>query len=101
MNGDQFNNQSIPWDTHWTGEERRARGMPTQQIMQSAFSGAIREVLADEKVTKAFWEAGYKQLQEHALNSGSQWIGKRMLTAIATALLAGILVYMLKTGQLK
>lgn len=88
------------WDT-WGGEERRARPMPTQKVIQTAFAGAIREVLSDEKVTKAFWEQGYKQLQEHALNSGSQWIGKRMLTAIATALLAGILVYMLKTGQLK
>lgn len=98
MQSDPFSGQSIPWDTN---QKERRSGDGMQIAMQTAFASAIREVLADEKVTKAFWEAGYKQLQEHALNSGSQWIGKRMLTAIATALLAGILVYMLKTGQLK
>ena len=77
------------------GEWLERRKPPlTQEQVQSAMAAAIREVLADEKVTEAFWERGYKKLEEHLLDNSSRWVGKRILTMIGGALI-GLGLYFL------
>ena len=68
--------------------------------MQQAISGAIREVLADPKATKEFWKAGFDELTSHAGNGAAQWVGKRLIAVFLAALLAGSIVWMVKTGKL-
>lgn len=69
--------------------------------MPAAFEAAIRRVLADEEIAKAFWRRGYAELSSHAGNGASQWIGKRILTAIIVAVTTAGIVWLVKTGQLK
>ena len=69
--------------------------------MRAAMVGAIREVLADKEITRAFWTAGYEQLQEHAVTRGTQWVGKRLLTALITAIVTAGIVWLVKSGVIK
>lgn len=61
----------------------------------------FKRLLEDEDLMKKFWAAGYKELTDHAGSGASQWIGRRILTALASALLVVALAYLLKTGALK
>jgi hypothetical protein len=70
---------------------------PTAQ----AFETALRRVIADDEVVTSFWARGYKELENHATNGASQWIGRRILTAIVVAGVTAGLVWLIKTGALK
>lgn len=61
----------------------------------------FKRLLEDEDLMKKFWAAGYKELTDYAGSGASQWIGRRILTALASALLVVALAYLLKTGALK
>jgi hypothetical protein len=69
--------------------------------MPAAFEAAFRRVLSDDEVLKKFWMRGYTELSSHASNGASQWVGKRILTAIIVALTTAGIVWLAKTGQLK
>lgn len=62
---------------------------------------ALHAVSRDEETVKAFWAAGFRHLSTHAADGTSKWIGKRILTALAVALLGVILGFLIKTGALK
>lgn len=62
---------------------------------------AMRRVIADPELTRKFWEQGYQELASHASNGASQWIGRRILTAIVVAVVTAGIVWLVKTGQLK
>lgn len=85
-------------DGEWL--ERRKPSL-TQEQVQSAMAAAIREVLADEKVTEKFWEKGYKQMEAYFFDNSSKWIGKRVLASIATALLGFGLYLLGKSSGIK
>lgn len=87
--------------SEWDGQDRRTGGPITPDQVQSAMAAAIREVLTDEKVTNAFWENGYKQMESHFFDNSSKWIGKRIITSIATALLAFGLYLLGKSSGVK
>lgn len=70
-------------------------------LMQAAMAGAIREVLADQEVTSKFWAQGYEQIQEHAVNRGTQWVGKRLMTALITAVVTAGFVWLVRSGAIK
>lgn len=61
----------------------------------------FKRLLEDEDLMKKFWAAGYRELTDNAGSRASQWIGKRILTALASALLVLALGYLIKTGSLK
>lgn len=71
------------------------------QMLKTAVVEGIREVLRDKELTRSFWEQGYVQLQEHAVRNGSQWIGKRLLTALITAAVTAGVIWLVKTGAIK
>jgi hypothetical protein len=77
-------------------EERRAVSAEAQ-----AFESALRRVLADDELVRAFWHRGYAELTAHAGNGASQWIGKRILTAMVVSVVTAGLVWLIKTGSLK
>jgi hypothetical protein len=72
-------------------DERIARAVET----------ALRRVLTDEQLTQRFWERGFKELAAHADNHASQWIGKRILTAMVVAVTTAGIVWLVKTGAIK
>lgn len=76
--------------------EALERGLPS--MMGESVENAIRSVMQDREVRKAFWHDGYEELREHASIGASQYIGKRFLTAIITAIVAWGMVWLLRSG---
>ena len=70
-------------------------------MLKEAVASAIRETLADQELTRRFWAEGYNQLQAHAVNNGSQWVGKRLLTAVVTAIVTAGVIWLVKSGAIK
>ena len=66
-----------------------------------AFEMALRRILQDEELVKGFWHRGYQELTEHAGAGASQWVGRRILTAIVVAAVTAGVAYLVRTGSLK
>lgn len=82
----------------------RASQMSSTDIEQAVKNGmvaGIAELMRDEATIKAFWKSGYEELAGQAQNNATQWVGKRVLTAISAAVFVGLLVWSVKTGHLK
>lgn len=73
---------------------------PTRAMVRQAVADGIREVLADRALVSDFWEAGYTQLLKHASAEANQWVGRRILTTVAVAVLAALVVWLVRTGRL-
>ena len=69
--------------------------------IKSAIKEALTEVLKDPNISKAFWKQGYEEFTNHAGNSASQWVGRRILTAAVTFIFGVALVYLVKQGAIK
>lgn len=90
------------------GEARRAddrdRAAELEQV-QAAVAQGVKDgfaaVLQDKELMAAIWKQGYLQLAEHASTGASQWVGRRILTTAAFALLGLLLVWLVKTGAIK
>lgn len=66
-----------------------------------AFREAITDILQDKDLTAGFWRAGYDQLQQRAVAESTQWVGKRLLTALITAAVVAGFVWLVRTGAIK
>jgi hypothetical protein len=66
-----------------------------------AFEIAMRHILDDDELVRSFWHRGYKELTDHAENGASQWVGRRILTAIIVAVVTAGVVWLVKSGNLK
>lgn len=62
---------------------------------------ALRRVLSDKEIVESFWERGFHELATHADNHASQWIGKRILTAMVVAVTTAGIVWLVKSGAIK
>jgi len=77
-------------------EERR--NPPAYDIRAEVQAGVIagmNQVLTNHDTMKAFWGAGYEQLTGHAADGASKWVGRRVLTWIATTALTVAVGYLL------
>ena len=63
-----------------------------------AVEQAMRNVLADEEVRKAFWKGGYDELSKHTRETTTQWVGRRMVSALSAAFLAAALYVGVRFG---
>jgi hypothetical protein len=75
--------------------------MDDDERIAKAVETALRRVLTDEQLTQRFWERGFKELASHADNHASQWIGKRILTAMVVAVTTAGIVWLVKSGAIK
>jgi len=75
--------------------ERRAEGDGR------AFESALRRILTDDELVRAFWHRGFVELSSHAGNGASQWIGKRIITALVVSVVTAGVVWLVKSGALK
>jgi len=71
-----------------------------KEKLVSAISEAIKGIINDEETVKKFWEGGYKELTTHASNASSQWVGKRILAAVITALFIWSMSWLVTNGKL-
>lgn len=77
------------------------RNSELPDMLAEAVERGLRRVLADEKLRDEFWRAGYEELEKHAGTNVAQWIGRRLLNIVITALVAGVLAWAVMTGQHK
>jgi len=70
-------------------------------VIKHAIKEAIHESLSDPELVKGFWRRGYEEFTGHAASGASQWVGKRILTALITALFVFAVGYLVKNGALK
>ena len=83
---------------HHTGKQLAELGLMYSELhaqldkrIAGAVEQAMRNVLADEEVRKAFWKGGYDELSKHTRETTTQWVGRRMVSAFSAALLAAAL----------
>lgn len=69
-------------------------------IRQGVVEG-MRELLRDDEAIAGFWARGYKELTQHTSANASQWVGRRILTAIMVAVFVGSVTWLVKSGNLK
>lgn len=60
----------------------------------------VKALASDPTFGEAFWARGFENLSKHATNSTSQWIGKRLLTALVVAVVTGGITWLVKTGRM-
>ena len=72
-----------------------------QKAISAGVVAGMKELATDAEFIEHFWSRGYKHLTEHAANGTSQWIGKRILTALVLSAVTGGIVWLVKTGALK
>jgi len=86
-------------------QERMAQMLDNNSMLPEMIAGsverAIRRVLTDPELGRQFWQGGYEELARHAGNNASQWVGRRLLTALIIAAVTAGLVWLVKTGSLK
>jgi hypothetical protein len=69
--------------------------------ISKAVEAGMRRALSDEQLRKDFWAAGYRELEQHAGSSATQWLGRRIANIIITAAVAGILAWVVMSGRVK
>lgn len=90
----------MPPDPHEiTRLREKIDAMPTQ--LSAAVADGIRSVIADEALMKQFSKSLYDELANHTINNTSQWIGRRILTAMVVAITTAGIIWLVKTGALK
>ena len=58
-------------------------------------------VLSDDALVNAFWRKGYTELAAHGAAGASQWVGKRLFTAMVLAIVTAGLIWLLRNGALR
>lgn len=72
-----------------------------EQAVQRGIVAGISELMRDEPTIKAFWKSGYDELTVQAQNNATQWVGKRILTALSATLFIALIVWSVKNGHIK
>ena len=71
-----------------------------RQAVSLGVQDALREVMKDDALRAAFWAKGFEHLSSHASSASTQWVGKRILTALILAGLAFGVGWLTKNGKL-
>lgn len=71
------------------------------KALSSAVATGIREVVTDQALMQQFSKTLYDELAGHTVNGTSQWIGKRILTALVVAVVTAGIVWLVKSGAIK
>lgn len=61
----------------------------------------IKTLAKDEEFAEAFWKNGFDQISAHATSAGSQWVGRRILTAFIISITTAGIVWLVRTGAIK
>lgn len=72
-----------------------------QAAITAGVAAGIKQITDDPKFVSAFWKQGFDELATHSGNGASQWVGKRLLTILVTAVAGVCIVWLVKTGAIK
>lgn len=72
-----------------------------QEAVAAGVVKGLKELTQDPAFVASFWRHGFEELSKHSSNGASQWIGKRLLTILITAVTTAGIVWLVKTGAIK
>jgi len=78
-----------------------AREREIQEAVAAGVARAMDAALDDQHRIQKFWRTGFDELAGHASNGASQWVGKRILTAMIAAVATVSLVWLVRNGGIK
>ena len=70
-----------------------------REAVRQGVADGFKDMLGDKELVSTFWQGGYAELVKHSSNGASQWVGKRILTAVIGALLVWALNWYVKQGN--
>ena len=70
-----------------------------RQAVREGVADGFKDMLSDKELVASFWQGGYTEFVKHSSNGASQWVGKRILTAVMGALLVWALTWYVKNGN--
>lgn len=74
---------------------------PSADAIGAAVGASIKAIMDDRDRVEKFWATGFQRLAEHGGREASQWIGKRIITALIGTVFAVCLVWLVKLGAFK
>ncbi len=80
--------------------DRQAEAEQMAAAVAVGVKQGLKEILADPVLMEVVWEQAYVALSRRARDGSAQWIGGKILTAIATAVLGLCLAYLVRTGKI-
>lgn len=72
-----------------------------QEAVERGIQAGMRAALKDKELVAHFWRDGFDELTARSAEGASQWVGKRLLTWLAVALLAAIMAWLARSGAIK
>jgi hypothetical protein len=78
-----------------------SREREIEEAVAAGVARAMDAALSDQHRIQKFWRTGFDELSSHASNGASQWVGKRILTALIAAIATVSLVWLVRNGGLK
>lgn len=74
-----------------------------KSTMQNAVSAGVQDgikaLAADAEFGERFWRKGFESMSRHAADSGSKWVGSRILTAAVIAVVSAGITWLVKNGK--
>ena len=72
-----------------------------QAAVAAGIVTGLKQLTQDEAFVASFWRHGFEELSKHSSNGASQWLGKRLLTILITAVTTAGIVWLVKTGAIR
>lgn len=69
-------------------------------VREGVHSG-FKALMEDSEAVEKFWKGGYTELTKHASDASSQWVGKRILAAVITAVFIWCMSWLVQNGGIK
>lgn len=83
-------------------EVEQLRGsMLTRNDVAEGVTEGMRRLLKDDHIITEFWAHGFRHLARHSADGAQVWVGRRVLVALASAVLATAVYFAAKMGVLK
>lgn len=78
-----------------------AKDHQLQDAIAKGIQDGLRAALKDKELVTHFWRDGFEELSARSADGASQWIGKRLMTWLAVAVLAAALAWLVRSGAIK
>lgn len=78
-----------------------AKDHQLQDAVERGIQAGLKAAMKDKELVTSFWRDGFAELTKHSADGASQWVGKRLMTWFAVALLAAILAWLVRNGTIK
>lgn len=82
-----------------TNHQRSTLTDADKEAIADIFEECIRKLAKDETFTKIVYKDGYDELSQHALDSLSLWIGRKVVVLVTGAVVTAVLAWALLTKK--